>query len=44
VIGTREERVYHFQKYVLDNTRGPRELTQVEPEGMHGVCAGYTAC
>lgn len=26
VIGTREERVYVFQKYVLDNTRGPAEL------------------
>lgn len=26
VIGTREERVYQFQKYILDNTRGPREL------------------
>ena len=32
VIGTREERIYTFQKYVLDNTRGPRELPQVEPE------------
>lgn len=31
VIGTREERIYYFQKYVLDNTRGPRELPQVEP-------------
>ena len=33
VIGTREERVYHFQKYVLDNTRGAaRELPQTEAE------------
>ena len=30
VIGTREERVYHFQKFVLDHTRGARELPQVE--------------
>jgi choline monooxygenase len=30
VIGTREERVYYFQKYVLDNTRGARELPQVD--------------
>jgi phenylpropionate dioxygenase-like ring-hydroxylating dioxygenase large terminal subunit len=26
VIGTREERIYHFQKFVLDHTRGAREL------------------
>jgi phenylpropionate dioxygenase-like ring-hydroxylating dioxygenase large terminal subunit len=26
VIGVREERVYYFQKYVLDHTRGPAEL------------------
>ena len=31
VIGVREERVYHFQKYVLDNTAtGARELPQVD--------------
>lgn len=31
VIGTREERVYHFQKYVLDRTRGAtRELPQID--------------
>jgi len=29
VIGTREERIYHFQKFVLDKTRGQaRELPQ----------------
>ncbi|MBX9626109.1 MAG: Rieske 2Fe-2S domain-containing protein [Gemmataceae bacterium] len=32
VIGTREERVYVFQKYVLENTRGATELQQIEPE------------
>ena len=32
VIGTREERVYQFQKFVLDNTRGAKELPQVEPQ------------
>ena len=32
VIGTREERVYHFQKYVLDNTRGAKELLVVDRE------------
>jgi hypothetical protein len=26
VIGTREERIYYFQKYVLDHCRGPMEL------------------
>jgi hypothetical protein len=26
VIGTREERIYYFQKFVLENSRGPREL------------------
>lgn len=43
VIGTREERVYHFQKYVLDRTRGPRELPQVPAHAganENGVCAG----
>lgn len=31
VIGTREERVYHFQKYVLDRTQGAtRELPMME--------------
>ncbi len=43
VIGTREERVYHFQKYVLDHTRGARELPQVpvsEGANENGVCAG----
>ena len=45
VIGTREERIYTFQKFVLDGTRGPRELPQAEPEpaangdGVKG-CAG----
>lgn len=32
VIGTREERIYEFQKYVLDNTRGATELPQVAVE------------
>jgi phenylpropionate dioxygenase-like ring-hydroxylating dioxygenase large terminal subunit len=32
VIGTREERIYYFQKYVLDRTLGPSELPVVEPE------------
>jgi choline monooxygenase len=32
VIGTREERVYVFQKYVLDRTRGAAELPQVPVE------------
>jgi phenylpropionate dioxygenase-like ring-hydroxylating dioxygenase large terminal subunit len=44
VIGTREERVYQFQKYVLDNTRGPRELPQIDPAPANGQgavgCAG----
>ncbi|HEY1191704.1 MAG TPA: aromatic ring-hydroxylating dioxygenase subunit alpha [Gemmata sp.] len=41
VIGTREERVYQFQKYVLENTQGPRELPQVEaPVPASGACAG----
>jgi choline monooxygenase len=40
VIGTREERVYHFQKYVLDNTRGPHELPQVEAPAPSPVWAG----
>jgi choline monooxygenase len=31
VIGVREERVFAFQKYVLDNTRGAVELRTVEP-------------
>ena len=45
MIGTREERIYTFQKFVLDGTRGPRELPQAEPEpaangdGVKG-CAG----
>lgn len=26
VIGTREERIFHFQEYVIRGTRGPREL------------------
>lgn len=30
VIGTREERIYYFQKFVQDNCRGPRELPQVD--------------
>ena len=29
VVGTREERIYYFQKYVLDHTRGPSELPLV---------------
>ena len=32
VIGTREERIYEFQKYVLDHTRGATEL----PVGANG--------
>jgi phenylpropionate dioxygenase-like ring-hydroxylating dioxygenase large terminal subunit len=32
VIGTREERIYYFQQFVLDGCRGPRELPRVEPE------------
>jgi phenylpropionate dioxygenase-like ring-hydroxylating dioxygenase large terminal subunit len=32
VIGTREERIYYFQKYVLDRTQGPTELPVVEAE------------
>ncbi|AWM39223.1 Anthranilate 1,2-dioxygenase large subunit [Gemmata obscuriglobus] len=41
VIGTREERVYQFQKYVLDNTKGPRELPQAPaPSEPTPVCAG----
>ena len=31
VIGTREERIYYFQKYVLDRTQGPTELPVMEP-------------
>ena len=31
VIGTREERVYYFQNYVLDHARGPAELPTLEP-------------
>ena len=26
VIGTREERIYHFQQFVLEECRGAREL------------------
>ena len=32
VIGTREERIYYFQKYVLENTRGASELSVLECE------------
>jgi len=32
VIGTREERIYYFQKYVLDACRGPSELPVVDGE------------
>jgi phenylpropionate dioxygenase-like ring-hydroxylating dioxygenase large terminal subunit len=32
VIGTREERIYSFQKYVLDNTVGAAELPLVEQD------------
>jgi phenylpropionate dioxygenase-like ring-hydroxylating dioxygenase large terminal subunit len=44
VIGTREERIYYFQKYVLDRTRGAtRELPQLAAgangEAVKG-CAG----
>ena len=35
VIGTREERIHVFQKYVLDRTRGATELPQV-PVGANG--------
>jgi phenylpropionate dioxygenase-like ring-hydroxylating dioxygenase large terminal subunit len=31
VIGTREERIFYFQQFVLDGCRGPRELPQVDP-------------
>ena len=42
VIGTREERVYYFQKYVLENTRGPRELPQVDAEpAVNGVASRW---
>ena len=30
---TREERIYHFQKYVLENCRGARELPVTAHEG-----------
>ena len=39
VIGTREERIYYFQKYVLENTRGPRELPLLEVESPAEVNA-----
>jgi hypothetical protein len=32
VIGTREERIYYFQKYVLDRTSGPVELPTLAVE------------
>jgi choline monooxygenase len=32
VIGTREERIFYFQQFVLDGCKGPRELPQVEAE------------
>ena len=32
VIGTREERIYSFQKYVLENTVGAAELPLVEQD------------
>jgi phenylpropionate dioxygenase-like ring-hydroxylating dioxygenase large terminal subunit len=36
VIGTREERIYYFQKFVLDGcSNGPRELPQVDA-GVNG--------
>jgi phenylpropionate dioxygenase-like ring-hydroxylating dioxygenase large terminal subunit len=31
VIGTREERIYYFQRFVLDGCKGPRELPLIEP-------------
>lgn len=44
VIGTREERVYYFQKYVLDHTKGARELPQVfSPEGASENSPGWSA-
>jgi choline monooxygenase len=39
VIGVREERVYYFQKYVLDRTQGPTELPVLD--GAPGACAGH---
>jgi choline monooxygenase len=41
VIGTREERIYHFHKYVLDRTRAAkRELPQVSANGNGEVVKG----
>ena len=37
VIGTREERVYYFQKYVLDRTQGPTELPVMNGDGPLAV-------
>jgi hypothetical protein len=33
VIGTREERIYFFQKYVLDHCQGGYELPVLEHQG-----------
>src|SRR5262249_44929576 len=38
VIGTREERIYYFQKYVLEHTRGTAELPVLGE--FHGVATG----
>lgn len=38
VIGTREERIFYFQQFVLNGCRGPRELPQVP------VPAGALSC
>jgi phenylpropionate dioxygenase-like ring-hydroxylating dioxygenase large terminal subunit len=38
VIGTREERIYYFQKYVLGHTHGPTELPVVEEPARHPTC------
>jgi choline monooxygenase len=39
VIGVREERIHYFQKYVLDNCRGPSELPSVHSRDRHEALA-----
>lgn len=41
VIGVREERIYAFQKYVLEKTRGPAELPVLAEEVESGQPAGF---
>jgi phenylpropionate dioxygenase-like ring-hydroxylating dioxygenase large terminal subunit len=38
VIGTREERIYHFQEYVIRSCAGPRELPMASPSAETAVC------